>query len=186
MPSPTKVKNEITRPDDSKPLKLTYLLTGMPRNRANNRPRQAEKSWSMYPTSHDAVSALLEEHDLFFTFHNDDDSDCDEDYDTNIMGRFTCKNRACPTSRWSSKLIAITIRMYAGEEYNARVYHQRCKACKTLSKPELDESYAERVAYRLSKWSGVQLERPQYSGQQSKAPHKSNLCEGCKNGHCRG
>ena len=158
----------------------------MPRNRAGYRTRQAEKPWSMYPTSHDTVSALLEEHDLIFTFHDDDDSDCDEEYDTNIMGRFKCQNRACPTRGWSSKLIAITIRMYYGERYNARVYHQRCRACNTLSKPELDKSYAERVAYRLKKWSGVELERPHYSGVQSRAPHERELCEGCRNGHCRG
>lgn len=157
----------------------------MPRKRARTRNQQAESSWSMYPTSHEAVSTLLDDHNLEFDFHDDDDSDCDEDYDTNIMGRFRCRNGACRNGKWTSKLIAITIRLYPGEEYNARVYHQRCKGCGTLSKPELDESYAERVAYRLKKWSGVQMERPQYSGQQSRAPHKSNLCEGCKNGHCQ-
>lgn len=143
------------------------------------------KSWSMYPSYHDAVSDLLQEHDLFFDFHKDDDSDCEKHYDTNIMGRFICHNRACSTRGWSSKRIAITIRMYSGAEYNARVYHQRCKACNKLSKPKLDESYAERVAYRLKKWCGVQMETPDYFGP-STAPHKSDLCEGCKHGHCKG
>jgi hypothetical protein len=40
-----------------------------------------------------------------------------------------------------------------------------------LSKPILDDSYVERVAYRLKKWCGVELERPEF-------------CEGCKAGHC--
>jgi hypothetical protein len=138
----------------------------------------------MYSSHHDAVSDLLEEHALTFDFHKDDDSVCEKEHDTNIMGRFICHNRRCLTSGWSSKLIAITIRMYPGAEYNARVYHQRCRACNALSKPKLDESYAERVAYRLKRWRGVQMEKLEYLGQ-SRAPHKSDLCEGCKHGHCK-
>ncbi|KAI9708770.1 MAG: hypothetical protein M1820_003725 [Bogoriella megaspora] len=156
----------------------------MARKKTKSTPKSA-KPWSMYSSQHDAVSDLLEEDNLFFDFHNDDDSDCEEEYDTNIMGRFVCHNGACKTSGWSSKQIAITIRRYSGAEYNARVYHQRCRACNQPSKPKLDDSYAERVAYRLKKWCGVQMERPQYAGQ-SKAPHKSHLCEGCKHGHCKG
>ena len=52
-----------------------------------------------------------------------------------------------------------------------------------LSRPILDDSYAERVAYRLKKWCGVELERPEFSGQ-SKGPHEKKFCEGCKAGHC--
>ena len=51
----------------------------------------------MYPSCHDAVSDLLKEHDLIFKFHEDDDSDCEEEYDTHIMGRFVCRTRGCPT-----------------------------------------------------------------------------------------
>lgn len=154
-------------------------------SKKTKRTRKPIQPWSMHSAHHDAVSDLLEEHDLLFDFHEDDDSDCEEEYDTNIMGRFICHNRACPIRGWSSKLIAITIRMYPGAKYNARVYHQRCKACNKLSEPILDSSYAERVAYRLKKWCGVQMELPKYSGR-SRAPHESNLCEGCRHGHCRG
>lgn len=49
--------------------------------------------------------------------------------------------------------------------------------------PMPDDSYAERVAYRLLKWSGADQERPEYSGG-SKGPHRSELCEGCRAGHC--
>ena len=113
----------------------------------------------------------------------DDDDGCIQDYDTNIMGRFACHNQACSSRGWASKRVAITIRMYPGEQYNARVYYQHCKACDMVSKPRLDDSYAERVAYRLKKWRGVKMEVPEYSGR-SKSPHKSELCEGCKHGHC--
>ena len=152
------------------------------------KPRKQTPSWSLYPTRHDAVSDLLEEDALFFDFHHNDsdtDKDCEKSYDTFIKGRFTCTNTNCKSSGWSSLKIPITIRMYRGAEYNARVYYQRCKVCKQASEPILDHSYAERVAYRLKFWCGVPVERPPRSGQ-SKAPHRSDLCEGCRLGHCRG
>ena len=81
------------------------------------------------------------------------------------MGRFICRSRACGSSGWGSKKIAITIRMYPGAKYNVWVYKQHCKGCNGLSKPGLDDSYAERVAYRLKKWCGIEMDRPNYSGQ---------------------
>ncbi|KAF7860686.1 hypothetical protein EAF04_008204 [Stromatinia cepivora] len=145
---------------------------------------KTSKSWSMYPLLHDSVSRLLEENNLHFDFHDiDDATSCTKEYDANIMGRFICRNRACNSSGWSSKRIAITIRMYPGAKYNGRVYHQRCKSCNSLSQPLLDDSYAERVAYRIKKWRGIQMYLPKYSGR-SKGPHNTNLCEGCKAGHC--
>lgn len=144
----------------------------------------SKPKWSVYSVLHDDVSRLLEENDLHFDFHeNDDTKSCINEYDTNIMGRFICGNRSCGSSGWSSKKIAITIRMYTGAQYNARVYHQRCQKCNGLSKPRLDDSYAERVAYRLKKCCGVEMDRSNYSGR-SKGPHQSSLCEGCKDGHC--
>lgn len=141
------------------------------------------KKWSMYPSLHNDVSDLLYKDNLFFSFYEkDDDNSCIDDYDTTIMGQFTCSNTAC-LAVWTSKQIAITIRRYPNERYNARVYYQSCKRCRMTSEPQLDYSYAERVAYRLKKWSGVQVERPPFSGQ-SDGPHRSDLCEGCKQGHC--
>ena len=149
-----------------------------------SRKSKSNRRWSVYPALHDDVLRLLEEQDLHFNFHeNDDPRTCIEEYDSNIMGRFSCRDRACGSNGWSSKKIAITIRMYQGAQYNARVYYQRCRECDELSKPHLDDSYAERVAYRLKKWSGIEMARPVYSGQ-SKGPHQSDLCEGCKDGHC--
>lgn len=153
----------------------------MPRRR-----QKSDKRWSIYPSLHDNVSLLLEEDDIHFDFHEVDDAEgCIKEYDTNIMGRFICRNHACDSSGWSSKKIAITIRMYPGAKYNARVYHQRCKNCNSLSEPRLNESYAERVAYRLKKWRGIQMDLPSYDSKKSKGPHNSRLCEGCKAGHCK-
>ena len=142
------------------------------------------KNWSIQPALHDGVTALLDADDLSFNFHrNDEDSGAVREYDSNIMGRFICNNRKCTTGAWSSKMIAVTIRMYSNIEYNARVYHQRCRGCLRVGRPILHASYAERVAYRLKKWSGVAVDVPFYSGE-SNGPHESSLCEGCKSGHC--
>lgn len=154
----------------------------MTQGRPQRRPQTS--AWSMYPSLHDNLCRLLKTENHPFAFHNvDEDIDCVRSYDTNIMGRFRCSNRNCQTKGWSSKKIAITIRMYSGQRYNARVYHQRCRACQALSRPVLDDSYADRVAYRLLKWCGVEQEIPEFAGE-SKGPHQQELCEGCKAGHC--
>lgn len=152
----------------------------MPRRRP-----KSEARWSMYPSLHDNVSLLLEEDDIHLDFYEvDDDEGCTKEYDTNIMGRFICHNHACDSSGWSSTRVAITIRMYPGAKYNARVYHQHCENCNSVSKPRLNWSYAERVAYRLKKWRGIQMEPPRYNPKKNRGPHYSHLCEGCKAGHC--
>ncbi|KAL3477479.1 hypothetical protein BJX99DRAFT_226296 [Aspergillus californicus] len=87
---------------------------------------------SMFPDLHGSIIASLQSSNpgLSFTFHCADTyDDSTQDYDTNIMGSFICNNRNCKSSGWSSKKIAISIREYSGERYNARVYHQRCKQC---------------------------------------------------------
>jgi hypothetical protein len=138
----------------------------------------------MYSDMHDKVAQSLEDENLHFTFHNSDDEvNSIRSYDTNITGRFNCHNQNCKSNGWHSNRIAITIRMYRNEQYNARVYFQRCKACNRISKPTLDDTYAERVAYRIKKWCGVELEAPAFSGE-SRGPHESSLCEGCRAGHC--
>lgn len=138
----------------------------------------------MYPALHKQVARLLEEDDLFFTFHKADDAEkCIKEHDTTVMGRFVCHKSACDATGWSSKMIAITIRMYPDDQYNVRVYHQRCESCNGVSRPFLDGSYAERTAWRLKKWSGIKMELPSYS-KKSKGPHNESLCEGCKHGRC--
>lgn len=144
------------------------------------------QSWSMFPELHEDVMGLLEGHGLNFTFEHADRTSCERAYDTNVAGLFSCNNPRCAAGGWSSKVVPITIRMYHGRRYNARVYHQHCKECNVLAEPELNETYAQRVAYRLKKWSGIHVEPPPYHGADAgMPPHMSELCEGCKAGHCR-
>lgn len=139
----------------------------------------------MYPGLNDKLANVLDKEGLYFTFNsNDDERGRIDTYDTNIMGRFVCNNNNCTSRGWSSKKIAITIRMYTDTRYNVRVYYQRCRNCNWLSRPNLDvDTYVDRVAYRLKKWSGVEVERPPYSHKRGK-PHEHELCEGCRHGHC--
>lgn len=95
-----------------------------------------------------------------------------------------CHSRNCNKRAWYSKRIAMTTREFPGKEYNATVYHQRCANCYMPSKPLLESTYADRVVYRLKKWSGVEMEEPPHSGAKKGKPHAVSLCEGCKAGHC--
>jgi hypothetical protein len=168
------------------PQKPKLYTEPTPHTRPKSKPQGLGKSWSMYPALHESVRRLLEEDDLSFTFFAiDKDKGSIEEYDTNIMGYFKCLNKVCSNKGWGSKRIAITIRMYPEQRYNARVYHQRCKSCGSPSKPFLDDSYAQRIAYRLKKWSGIEMDRPSFTVSASKRPHESALCEGCKHGHCK-
>ncbi|KAI1258753.1 zinc-binding domain-containing protein [Xylariaceae sp. FL1019] len=146
--------------------------------------RKPKPASSMYPSLHGDVSSLLADDNLRFTFHpNGVDSQASRTHDTNIMGYFACNNPQCANKGWASKRIAITIRMFEGRKYNASVWHQHCKSCDAISKPKVDDSYADRVAYRLKKFCGIQMEPPFYDKKRGK-PHRSYLCEGCKAGHC--
>ncbi|KAB8437430.1 hypothetical protein FH972_025108 [Carpinus fangiana] len=117
--------------------------------------------------------------------HNIDDSNTDNEYSTNISGKFKCETPSCRTDGWSSGVVSIVIRQYPDSTYNAIVYNQSCKACNNLGVLEIDiESYVQRVSYRLKKWAGIRMEPPPYSLKEG-PPHQSALCEGCKRGYCR-
>lgn len=152
---------------------------------ARGSKRSKPRPWSMHSELHGSVLSLLNEDGLWLGFYGvDDDINTIRNYDTNVMGQFLCRNPNCYSNGWPSKKIAITIRLYEGQKYNARIYHQRCLGCHQIGKPILDSSYEERVTYWLKKWNGVKVKRPIFSGR-SKGPHNKALCEGCKAGHCR-
>jgi hypothetical protein len=145
----------------------------------------ANSPWSVHPALHDEVSQLLEVDGLLVDFYEAGGwDDCIKDYDTNVMGAFACNKPACPVQKWTSKKIAISIRLYKNKRYDAIVWHQRCQECNSIGMLDLHtESYVERIVYRLKKWFGLAVEEPVYR-RGSRAPHREELCEGCKNGHC--
>jgi len=139
--------------------------------------------WSLQPARHEEVAELIHPVLSVEFFEASGFDDCTKHHDTHIMGYFTCTNKACRKDNWSSRMIALTIRLYSGKRYNAVVWHQRCKKCQTFGQPTLEESYAERIAYRLKVWFGKPHETIDYFPGDP-FPHKRWLCEGCKNGHC--
>ncbi|KAK3385515.1 zinc-binding domain-containing protein [Podospora didyma] len=113
------------------------------------------------------------------------DADADETYSTNVMGSFRCATTKCEQTGWGSRKVSIVIRRYPGGGYNAVIFSQRCKACRKLGFLTVDKtSYVERVAYRLKKWAGIPMPKPEHS--EHRGPeHESDLCEGCQRGYCK-
>ena len=140
----------------------------------------------MYPDLHDEVSQRLEVKGLSVAFYEEGQpEDSIRDYDTNITGVFTCPKQSCRNERWESGIVAISIQLFKDGLYNALVWHQRCQNCKSIGKLELNvQAYTDRVAYRLGKWLGLKAPFPPFSPYVDTSPHKEELCEGCKNGHC--
>jgi hypothetical protein len=115
---------------------------------------------------------------------DDSDSAVTNKYSTSIMGIFKCNNNRCYNHGWGSKKVSILIRQYSKGRYNAVVFNQRCKSCHQLGNLKLDEeSYVDRVAYRLKKWAGIEVKMPSSASKRG-PPHESTLCEGCKRGVC--
>lgn len=145
---------------------------------------KAQQGWSIHPDLHDDVKYRLEEVNLSSEFYEiDDPVGSLEERDTHITGRFKCHNKSCKVKGWSSNMVAVTIRYYEGDRYNARVYHQRYVRCRTVEKPFLDESYSDRVVHWIKRWRGLKVDLSPPS-RASKGPHREDLCEGCRNGRC--
>lgn len=149
------------------------------------------KTYAMYPNLHDRVTEVLSSVSPpilpQWTFNSQDTSaGTKQEYHTRIMGRFICPKKECTKPGWPSKIIPIVIREYPDRRYNAVVYRQRCRDCNTLGIMKLDEeSYVERVVYRLKKWSGVEMDEVEYFGPKEGPEHESEFCEGCKVRKCK-
>ena len=106
-----------------------------------------------------------------------------------ISGPATSNHAACPMWNFVNqgrgrKTGCISWRLFFHDKVSgiSRLLLRRVRL--TVGRLILDnECYAERVTYWLKKWNGIEVERPSFSGQ-SRGPHDSELCEGCKVGHC--
>ena len=140
----------------------------------------------MFPYLHKDITKALS-HSMTCTWIRASNSNraADREYTTHVMGKFRGVTTTCNSNGWSSKMVAIHIRGYPKNGYNAVVFNQRCKACDQLGTLTLDKiSYIERVTYRIQKWAGLQLEQS-YHGTTKGLPQKGDFCEGCKRGVCR-
>lgn len=152
--------------------------------------RQKETSTSFtFPELHQRIAEAVAPTITSTWFNPNMEAQFETEHETNIMGKFTCNNNRCRKGRkkdgWSSRVVAIWIRGYPRNGYNAIVYNQRCKSCDWLGSLKMDEeSYVERIAYRLKRWAGVRVEQPPISIGLGRGPHEREHCEGCKAGHC--
>lgn len=68
-------------------------------------------------------------------------------------------------------MVAIVIRGYRNKSYDAVVFNQHCLFCKALGMFILNtQSYVGRIAYRLKRWAGVEMEQSFYAGKEA-LPH---------------
>ncbi|KAI6089431.1 zinc-binding domain-containing protein [Hypoxylon rubiginosum] len=152
----------------------------------SRKPKNEAKTSYMFPALHDDVSKAVSGDISNSWFKKKSGGTYNNEYSTHVMGKFKCDNGGCSNHGWGSKKVTILIRGFSGNGYNAIVYNQRCRSCNKLGTLTLDEtSYIERVAYRLKKWAGVEMEEQRYDRREG-SPHKAELCEGCKSGHCQG
>ncbi|KAK3347153.1 zinc-binding domain-containing protein [Lasiosphaeria hispida] len=104
--------------------------------------------------------------------------------ETFIVGRFSCPNQSCRKAGWTTGKVCIHITSYANSGYRAIVWSQRCKLCDTMGILALDEqSYIDRVAFRLKKWAGLVVPAVPYV-KRGTPPHLSDFCEACIAGFC--
>lgn len=131
----------------------------MARKKPPKSPRT--KTSFMFPLLHERIlRALSDEVESAWFNKQDSNRNSTNSYETHVMGRFTCTNDRCSNSGWASKKVAIVIRGYPRNGYNAVVFNQRCKSCHQLGNLSLDEqSYVDRLVYRLKKWAGVEVPR---------------------------
>jgi hypothetical protein len=149
-------------------------------------PIHETREFFMFPELHPTIVEAVST-EISSTWFNEDDEDDNFDHQrfTHVMGDFKCNNKTCKKKFWNSRKVAIEIKGYNYNGYNAVVYNQRCKSCNWLATFTLDErSYIERVAYRLKRWAGVDVEAP-FFNRIKRLPHEQEYCEGCKRGKCQ-
>lgn len=104
--------------------------------------------------------------------------------ETYVSGRFVCLQPDCGHS-WRSNMICLTIWALPQVDYYTIIEGQRCERCQKVGSLMMDEDvYAERVAYYLKKWAGVEV-GPEPFAVGVPRSHRKDLCVGCRNGHCR-
>ncbi|KAI1367676.1 zinc-binding domain-containing protein [Xylaria arbuscula] len=134
----------------------------------------------LHPKVVDAVSGQIDS----IWFNGGKSEDWIYSKKTNVMAKFKCDG--CSDHTWTSGRVAIVIKGYRGNGYSAEVFNQHCEFCDALGTMTLDqESYINRVVYRLKVWAGVPVAQPVYKAKHT-PPHKDELCEGCIQGVCGG
>jgi hypothetical protein len=162
----------------------TLVRSKIGRTRIPKLQKETRTSFT-FPELHQRITEAVAPAITSTWFNHNTEAHFEHEYGTNIVGTFRCVNNRCGKKGWSSGVVAIWIYGYSRNGYNAIVYNQRCKVCDWLGSLKMDEeSYVERIAYRLKRWAGVRVEQPSFSHKLLRGPHESEHCEGCKAGRC--
>jgi hypothetical protein len=87
----------------------------------SSKPKGETRTSFMFPSLHeDVVKAVSHRMASPWFCTSDSDRGTNNEYTTHVMGKFTCKKKACPSNGWSSKKVAIQIRGYAENGYICR------------------------------------------------------------------
>lgn len=161
------------------------ISTAKPAVKKSSKRKVETREFFTYPELHQSVAeAIAPQTSLSWFYEDNHNSRHNREHSTKVMGKFVCNNTACKKQSWGSKIVAVWIKEHARRGYSAVVYNQRCRSCDFLGDLTMDkECYIERVAYRLKKWAGVEMERPPFEPKKG-PPHETELCEGCKRGVC--
>jgi hypothetical protein len=187
-----------TRTSESRNRETEYHARGVDRARRDSAlstvtpPRQKSRKqdtetreFFTFPELHPSVAeAVALRTSTPWSYESQPNTRHHREHSTKVMGKFLCNNAGCRNQSWGSKIVAIWIKEHTRSSYSAVVYNQRCRSCNCLGDLRLDQDcYVERVAYRLKKWAGVEMEQPPFERKKG-PPHESALCEGCKRGVC--
>jgi hypothetical protein len=87
-------------------------------------PKQKPKTSYMFPWLHRDVSKAAFTAEVSLRWINIKERKVSNNqYSTNVIGRFACNNDECPTCGWSSKIVSILIRGYPGNGYNVVIFN---------------------------------------------------------------
>lgn len=151
---------------------------------AKGHQKQAKENQTQmfFPELHPKVVEALSGNIGPIWFNDEESEDSIPLKQTFVRAKFKCDG--CSIKTWRSGKVTIVIRGYRENGYNAEVFNQHCLSCNALGTMTLDEeSYVDRVVYRLKVWAGVPVLQPFYE-QKRMPPHKKELCEGCIQGWC--
>jgi hypothetical protein len=104
----------------------------MARNKSS-KPKGETRTSFMFLSLHQDVTNAVS-NDIAWTWfpENDSDNDSNNKHSAHVMGRFRCNNYNSPSGGWASNKVAMLIRGYPENGYNAVVFNQRCKVCNQL------------------------------------------------------
>ena len=141
------------------PHQLKITLLEMARKKCYKFKEETRVS-SMFPLFHHAVVNAISDELTWTWFHKGDSNDnYNNNYSTHVMASSNAPTIPGSIHSWHCKKMAILIRGYPGNGYNAPVHNQPRRTRNRLGRIcDNEKSYVDRVAYRLDGTAILSLE----------------------------